>query len=339
MPKAGTESNDFAAASNGPRAVNAIVEVILPVFGVIATGYLVAAVRLLDRSVGDALGDFVFVVAVPVLIFRLLANADFASAAPWALWGSYFGAVIVIWTLAMLLIRAGFGRDARSGAIGGVSASFSNTVLIGIPLVITAYGEAGAVPLLLIISVHLPVMIGASVVLIERAERVDGVRERTGSGWRALLARLAGSVLTNPIIIAILVGMLWRMTGFAIPLLAKTVIDQIATIAVPTALFALGMGLRKYGIPGHLLPAIGLGLLKLVAMPALVYGLASWPFALPPLWRAVATLVAAAPTGVNAYLIANRFRTGQGLASNAITLTGAAAVFTVAFWLEFLGHS
>ncbi len=316
--------------------MNTIVDVILPVFGLIAVGYLAAAARLLGPATGDALGDFVFVVAVPVLIFRLLATAELDTAAPWGLWLAYFAGVAVVWALAVAMIRAGFGRDARAGVIAGVSAGFANTVLIGIPLVVTAYGEAGAVPLFLIISVHLPVMMVASTVLIERAARADGAAVDGDRG--AVILRLARSICLNPIIIGILAGAAWRLTGVAIPDLAAKIIDQLAIVAVPCALFSMGMSLKRYGVSGNIVPAIGLGVLKLLVMPALVYAIARYAVGLPPLWTAVATLVAASPTGVNAYLIAARFRTGQGLASNTITLTTGLAVVTAALWLEFLGR-
>ncbi|HQF32010.1 MAG TPA: AEC family transporter, partial [Hyphomicrobiales bacterium] len=130
-----------------------IVDVILPVFGLIAIGYLTAATRLLSENVGDALGDFVFTIAVPLLIFRTLATADFAGAAPWPLWIAYFTGVAVSWGLALAVIRLGFGRDARAGVIAGVSSSFSNLVLVGTPLVMTAFGEEGLVPIFLVVSV------------------------------------------------------------------------------------------------------------------------------------------------------------------------------------------
>ncbi|MCC2111845.1 MAG: AEC family transporter [Hyphomicrobiales bacterium] len=318
--------------------MNTIVDVILPVFGLIAVGYLTAASRLLGPATGDALGDFVFVVAVPVLIFRLLATADFAAASPWSLWLAYFSGVAVVWTLAVLMIRSGFGRDARAGVIAGVSAGFANSVLIGIPLVVTAYGEAGAVPLFLIISVHLPVMMVASALLIERAARADGVTVDGAGDSRSMIIRLARNIFTNPIIIGILAGAAWRTTGIAIPGLAAKIIDQLAVVAVPCALFSMGMSLKRYGVSGNIVPAVGLSALKLLVMPAMVYGIARYAVGLPPLWTAVATLVAASPTGINAYLIASRFRTGQGLASNTITLTTGLAVVTAALWLRFLGH-
>jgi predicted permease len=99
----------------------------------------------------------------------------------------------------------------------------------------------------------------------------------------------------------------------------------------------MGMSLRKYGVRGHTTPALVLTFLKLLLMPALV-----WLFAgligLPPGPTKVAVIAAACPTGVTPFLVAGRFRTGEGLASTTITLSTVLAVASVAFWLNVVGR-
>ncbi|HQF30502.1 MAG TPA: AEC family transporter, partial [Hyphomicrobiales bacterium] len=181
--------------------------------------------------------------------------------------------------------------------------------------------------------VQLPVMMVVSTLLIERAGRQDRGPVAVESG--SLAARLARNIFTNPLIVAILAGAAWRMTGLPIPGPAKSLVDGLAAAAIPCALFSLGMGLKRYGIAGNIGPATILTALKLIVMPAVVWAVVSRFPGVPPLWVKVLTIGAATPTGVNAYLIAVRFRTGHGLASNTITLTTALAVLTVTMWLHF----
>ncbi|PLX38328.1 MAG: AEC family transporter [Hyphomicrobiales bacterium] len=310
-----------------------LVEIILPVFGLIGLGYAIAAFGILRKEVGEALGDFVFTVAVPLLIFRTLATAHLPAVSPWALWIPYFAAVVVVWTLADRVVRLGFGRDARAGVVGGVSAGFSNLVLIGIPLILTAFGEAGSVPLFILISVHLPVMMVASTLLIERVERREN---QTAISPLHLMRSIGLSLVSNPIVIGIIAGGLWRLAGLPVEGLPKVLIDKLAATAAPCALFALGMALKRYGIGGNLAPSLVLSVLKVGALPALVWTFTTYLTDLPPLWVSVATIAAACPTGVNAYLIANRFRTGHGLASNTITVTNAISVVAMAAWMQIL---
>jgi predicted permease len=114
--------------------------------------------------------------------------------------------------------------------------------------------------------------------------------------------------------------------------LAQRFIDAIADTAGPLALLAMGLGLRKFGISGNLLPSVILSALKLMFMPAVALA-AAWALDLPPLAAKVAVATASMPSGVNSYLIAVQFRTGEALASSQMTLATIAAVVTTAFWL------
>jgi hypothetical protein len=142
---------------------------VLPIFILILTGWLVVRFGYLTPAVGEALGDFVFRIAVPVLLFRTIAEADFKEGSPWPLWLAYFSGVAVTWTVGHLAATLGFGRDPRMGVLAGVSSAFANTVFIGLPLVSRVVGEEGIVALSILLSVHLPVMMIAGTVFMERA--------------------------------------------------------------------------------------------------------------------------------------------------------------------------
>ena len=134
-----------------------IVGIVLPVFGLIGVGYVIAWTNVTGEGSGEALAGFVFTVAIPVLLFRTFVTADFSAAAPWRLWLAYFSGFAVAWVVGDLIVRRLFGRDARAGVVGGVSSAYGNAVLIGIPLTITAYGDPGAVAIALIVAIHLPI--------------------------------------------------------------------------------------------------------------------------------------------------------------------------------------
>jgi len=312
-----------------------IVAIVLPVFGLIGIGYVVAWSGLLDERTGEAIADFVFAVAIPVLIFRTLVAADFSAAAPWRLWLPFFAAFAANWVAGHAMVRILFGRDHRAGLVAGVAAGYGNLVLVGLPLVLAAYGDEGAVPVALLIALHLPVMMGASAVLIGRAERLDGVGERGADGWRAV-AGVGRGLATNPIIIGIVAALVWRVVGVPLGGVAATLVDRIADVASTLALIAMGMSLVKYGIRRNVPAGLALAALKLIAMPALVLVLTRYVVGMPPTWAKVAVIAAACPTGVNTYLVASRFRTGEALASNAIAISTGLAVLTTAFWLQVM---
>lgn len=305
-------------------------ETILFVFILIVVGYGAAASRLLKQETGDAMADFVFTLALPLLLFRTIATADFSGAAPWGLWIAYFTAVAVTWAAGHLVIRRVWGRDARAGVVAGVTAAFSNLVLLGLPLVQGVYGADGLAVLSLIVSVHLVVMMAASLALFEWAVRRDGIGAGT-SGLAAVLRGFAAQLLRNPLIVGILCGLAARMVSLPLTGLVDRLVDSIADVAGPVALIAMGISLRRFGLRGHMRPALALCALKLGLMPAVAL-LMALALSLPPLTAQVAVVAASLPAGVNAWLIASRFDTGQRLASTSMTLATAAAALTTLFW-------
>jgi malonate transporter len=321
---------DVAAARCVPYHANMspLTETVLFVFGLVALGYFSGWTGYLRPEVGDGLSQFAVAIAVPLLLFRTMVNADFRGAAPWHLWACYFAAVIVAWTAGNLVTTRIFGRDSALGVVGGVAAAFSNTVLVGVPLILGVFGQDGIDILSLIVSIHLPTMMMASIVMFE----LFGSRGRDPDPPLTLIKGFLQKILANPLITAILIGLAWRFTGLSLPRLGVRFVDALADIAGPLALFAVGLGLRKFGISGHVRLSLALSGLKLVLMPGAAL-LFAWLFGLPPLSAKVAVATAALPAGINSYLIAVQFGTGEALASNQMTLSTGLAVFTSAFWL------
>ncbi|RCW86252.1 AEC family transporter [Phyllobacterium bourgognense] len=308
-----------------------LIQTIIVVFGVIAIAYAAAHFKLLDERVGDGLSDFVFVIAAPLLLFRTMVTADFHGTAPWSLWTAYFIGVIVAWAASDLAIKLFFGRDNRAGVVAGVSGAFSNLVFLGMPLMLGVFGQNGFAILSLIVAVHMPVMMAASITLHELAMRRDGVFKGE-SHWVAVIGSFFNSLLRNPFVLGILAGWLWRLLGLRMPDAADALIETLGGVAGPVALFAMGMGLKKFGVSGNIVAAVLMSGIKLVLMPAVVLG-AAWLIGLPPFTAKIAVVAAALPAGVNSYLIATRFGTGQALASNSMVMATALSALTLTFWV------
>lgn len=291
---------------------------------------------LLNADRAAAVSEFTFAVAVPVLLFRAIGTLQFPEASPLPYWAAYFTGAFITVGLAILITEKVFGRDARAGVIGGMSASFSNTVMVGVPVLAKAFGEEGLVIAFILVSLHLPVMMTLSAVLIEVAEVRDGGRTDRVQ-YFAILKRVAGNLAKNPLVIGLACGFAFRLSGLPLTGIPADMIDTLSDLAIPLALISLGMALRGYGLSGNIRPALLLSALKLLVMPAIIYVLAVHVFQLSPLATAGAIVFAACPTGVNAYLIAGRFQTGLALSANTITLTTVLSAATFTFWLWVLG--
>ncbi|MGR6467239.1 AEC family transporter [Rhizobium sp. PAMB 3182] len=306
---------------------------VLPIFILILIGWVIARTGLLKAETGDAISDFVFKIAVPFILFRTIAVADFHGASPFRLWAAYFSSALITMTLATFAARRIFNRPPRESVIAGISAVFSNAVFIGLPLIDRLLGPPGMVAMSILLAVHLPFMMMMGTILTERAAALEqGV---AGRSTFDVVKQVGRNLLTNPLIIGIIAGVIVHFAG--IPLIGpiKTVVDELAGIAGPTALIAIGMALTRYQISGNRMITAIMTLLKLMVLPTIVYAMATL-VGLNQIWTTAIVLTASVPTGVNAWLFANQFKAGHTVAASTISLTTALGVLTVSFWAYLL---
>jgi predicted permease len=293
-------------------AGSALLNILLPVFGLVAVGYFAAWFGLLGTQADTHLSDFVFIICLPILIFKTVVSAVLPEVQPWGYWISYFLGVAIVWAIASFAGKRWFDCGQVESVVAGFAAGQSNTIFVGIPLILKAYGDAANVPLFLLIAIHLPVTMTVAAILMERG---------TGVSVVALLKRL----ILNPIVQGLPFGGAF-----------KAVAEDFSAAAVTCALFAMGLSLYRYNILGGLKLAGLITVLKIVGHPTLVWLFAFKVFSMPPVWSGVAVLFAAMPTGVNSYLLAERNKAGVAAVSSAIAISTCLSLFTSAFWLWVL---
>ncbi len=307
-------------------AITDIAVIILPVFGMVAIGYGAARAGLVSEKASDGLAEYVFNLALPVLIFRTLSEAKLPEAQPWGYWIAYFAGAFLVFGLAMLAARRLFGRGHQEAVIHGFAAGQANTVFVGVPLILKAYGEEGAVPLFLLIAIHLPIMMVAATLLLEG-----------GAGFSpATLKRLGRQLALNPILVGIYAGGIAQIFGVHATGIPRQLVDLLSASATPCALVSLGLSLRHYGVSGDVRPPMLIAVLKLLVHPGAVF-LLTLVLPMPRVWAGVAVLFAAMPSGINGYLLAQRYGVAVSTTTSAVSLSTACAVVTVAFWLLVLG--
>lgn len=309
--------------------MGAILEVVLPVFGLMVLGFAAAKLGWFDDEVTRGLVHFVFHFAIPGLLIRGLATSQLPEHIEWAFVLSFYGGSLTVYALGMAAARFVYGRPSAAQAIFGMSAGFSNTVLIGIPVLLTAFGPEASLPVFLLVALHSPLLMPLTVGLIQLDRGQD-----TALGSR--LRSASGDLLRTPIIISVLAGLALNLAGLRLPGPLDGVLGLLAAAAVPCALFAMGASLAAFPLRGDLPPALLLVACKLVLHPLLVWLLAVPILGLDGIWVPVAVTMAAMPTGANAYLFAARYRAAEGVASRAVFLSTAASIVTISVVLALL---
>jgi predicted permease len=293
-------------------------------------GFAAARLGLFSVAACEGLTRFVFNFALPVMLFRVLAHASLPTKIPWDHLLSYYGAALATIVCGMAVGRIIGGRGFAGQSIVGLAAGFANTVLIGIPLVQTTFGDEALLPALLIVAFHSVVLITAGTVLLELS-----------SGNRKDLRRLplntAKSFATNPIIIGILAGAIFALAEIPIPKPADNMASLLGQAAAPCALFAMGATLNQYRIAGNIGESLAVTTLKLALHPFLVWLLATQVLNVDTLSWKVAVILAATPTGANVFILAARYRTGIATTTTSILVSTALSLVGLSIVLLLLG--
>lgn len=303
--------------------------VVAPVIAVIVLGYGAARRGVFSDDNVTTLNRFVFVLAAPALLFRNVALTEFPETLSIGLWLAYYGPMLAIMALAFfvarLLFRARATADYVIFAFGG---GFSNTVMLGIPIILTAFGPDAGLPLFLILAFHGLLVFTIALICLEAATNPD-------LRLADLPPKLVGAMREQVVVMALAAGVIWNFTGLGLAAPIDRFLALLGSAAIPVALIAVGGRLAFIKIGDNLTPALFIGAFKLVVMPLAVYGAAQYFFALPRLYVATLTLLSAMPTGVFAAVFAAQYQNAEAEASSAITVTTVLSALSVSVWLGF----
>jgi hypothetical protein len=305
-----------------------LLNTIAPVFGILLLGFLAVKLRWLEESGVKGLVFFVFNIALPLLLFRSLTTR-LPDDIQWSFIFSFYGGSFTCFGIGVALGRWTFGRTLDHQAIFGMSAGFSNTVLLGIPIILTAYGPEATLPIFLLIAFHGPTLMPLTTALIQISRGSE-----VSAGGQARLVAL--ELLRNPIIMGLLAGLVANLSGFVLPVGLDRSVELMGSSAVPCALFAMGASLAAYPLFGDVAPAVLLAAVKLLLHPILVWILAVPVFGLEGIWVPVAVTMAAMPSGVNAYLFGARYNAAPGVAARTILLSTLFSLATISVALLLL---
>lgn len=305
-----------------------LLDVILPVFLVIGTGYLAARLGYFSETAVDGLMKFAQNFAIPCLLFAAIARLDLSAALNWALLGSFYAGATAGFIVGLFGARLLFGRPWEDSIAIGFACLFSNSVLLGLPITERAYGADALEANFAIVAFHAPFCYALGMTVMEV------VRNRGGSAGETA-RKLVRAVFSNALVLAIGLGFAVNLTGLPIPGVVNDALDLLIRAALPAALFALGGVLVRYRLEGDL-RVIGLiCAVSLVLHPAIVWILGQATGLSTQAFRS-AVLTAAMPPGVNSYIFAAMYGVAMRVAASAVLIATALSVVTAWAWLNVL---
>ncbi|MFC6686704.1 AEC family transporter [Jhaorihella thermophila] len=305
-----------------------LIDVILPVFLVIGSGYAATRVRVFTMDHIDGLMKFTQGFAIPCLLFHAMAKVDLQAGFDPRLLASFYAGATLCFVAGIIGARLLFRRDWEDAVAIGFACLFSNSVLLGLAITERAYGPENLTGNYAIIAFHSPFCYGVGITLMEV------VRNR-GQGGRHTARAVLRAMFRNALILGIGLGFVVNVSGLPLPGVVDDALSLITRAALPAALFALGGVLVQYRPEGDLRAIAFVCAVSLLLHPALVWTFGKG-FGLPTdLFRSGVLNASMAP-GFNAYIFANIYGRAKRVAASSVLIATAASIFTVWFWLGVL---
>jgi malonate transporter and related proteins len=307
----------------------AIVSVVAPVFALMAFGYAAVRLKLFPAEGVKFLVAFVNNFATPCLLFQSMVSVDFRSAFNLAIIGPFYLGALFSLLAGSLIATKLFKNRPGEGVSSGFAATFTNTVLVGLPILSRAYGEEALPVAFSIIGLHGAILLTIGMLTMELVRR-------DGASLGATLWLAARRIAANPLIWGIAAGLAGNFLGVTLAEPVDAFFTMMASAVVPAALFGIGGALNEYRLADNWLQALAMAALKLVVHPLIAYAL------MVPLLHvdiAVARygiLLAAMPSGINAYVFATYYNRGVNVATNTVLITTVGSAITVSVWLYLL---
>lgn len=313
--------------------MSALFTIIVPVFLVIGFGYLVSWRGWFSESAVDGLMRFAQNFAVPTLLFasmaRLNLGNEFRVALLLPFYAGAFASYLAGWAGAKYL----FGRTPQDCVAIGFVCLFSNSLLLGIPIMERAYGAEALAGNWAILAIHSPTMYTFGITAMEFT-RARGTGQSIG---RIALRALTG-VLRTPLVIGILCGLgmnLLTHAGLVMPEAFWAAVDMITRAALPAALFGLGGILYRYRPEGDMAAIAMCCMCSLFLHPAITFGMGHVT-GLDSAGMRSAVLTASMAPGVNAYLFANIYGAARRVAASTVLIATMGSILSIWMWLAIL---
>ena len=297
----------------------------VPIFLMMALGILFRRVGFFDEALAGKINNFVFQVALPVMLFQDLTESHFLE-----VWDGPFVLFCLLSTLASIAVTAAFSLLLRERPLRGefIQGGYRSSVaLLGAAFLENIYGNAGATSLVVIGAVPLynVAAVAALTFTSPSQKKLDG---------KAVRKALKG-IVTNPIIIGIVIGLVWSLLRIPRPAIFLKTVDSVSATATPLGLMALGASFDLHRALGRWKPALGATLLKLVG-----WGAAFLPIAIALGFRDAklvsALAMLASPATVSGFVMARNMGHEGTLSSSIIILTTLLSAFTLTAWLYIL---
>ena len=306
----------------------AIFSIIFPLIFMVSLGYLLTRLTFFNKEQISGISTFTFYVSIPAFLFINMLAAPLSQSFDVKSLLVFYLPVLAVYTLGYRFNRQFAQTHLKSrdaSAVFALGSSYSNTVLVGLPIIMAAIGEAMIGQVFMIITFHSALLFAITFILAARAGE-------QGFSW----GTFTRNMVLNPVVLSISLGMIANAVGLSLFAALEGGLILLAKPALACALFVLGANLSFYKISQDWPLALCASFLKIILLPACVFITGKWLLVLPAQTLTMLVLLSASPLGVNAYLIATELKQHESTLGTTVVLSTILSVLSFSIWLALL---
>ena len=293
----------------------------MPLFVLILMGYLLRRFKIINDAFVDVGTKIGFKMALPVLLFQQVSAADLNTAFNPNLVLFAVISILMVIGLLCLLVPLFVKGNAQRGAI--IQAIYrGNFAILGVPLAINMFGEAGAAPTSLLLPFTVPIYNATAVIILT-------VFDPAFEGKKKIpVKKILKGIITNPLIIGIILGLPFSAFDIEIPVLIDKSLDNLSSLATPLSLLCLGAQFTFEAARDNLKLSVLATVLKQIMIPTVVLAIATLLGFRGGELGAIFILFMA-PTAISSYIMAKNMHSDDQLAAQILILTTLTSCLTL----------
>jgi len=293
----------------------------------VAIGYLFRRRGIISDRAVPALNKIAYYLGLTTLIFTSIVKYDLKeifNIGIVKILYTTFAIFIVIVFISVYFLKV---RRKTKGAIA-ISSFRCNMAFVGIPIIISAFGDIAGAKTSIIIGFMTPVNIIFAIIFLKILGGQDNERKNYG--------RFFLSFLKDPLLIAAIAGILISYFSIPLPKVLLELLNMLAGLAIPLALITIGASFRISHIKLNLKFLILAIVLKLVAEPLIAFFIGKYVYAIDPVDISITVILFGMPLAVAAYIMGKEYDSDSDFISSALILSTIASALTITLWLFFL---
>ncbi|MDO6564890.1 AEC family transporter [Amphritea sp. 1_MG-2023] len=299
--------------------------IVVPIFFIIALGYFLMRLGIIDNSFINTSSKLVFTITLPVLVFMSISTMDFQAVFNPSLMGYFIIttllSVLVIWQISKFFIK----KPEDLGVF--IQGSFrSNFGILGLAISFNMFGSSGLALASLLLACVIPLYNIVSVLLLSMP-----MQNQQGPSISAPLKAMA----RNPLIISVLLALPFSYFGWPLPAVGDTVGHYFANLTLPLALLAVGGSLNLKSLRDTSGQSSWATLIKLIIMP-LVMTIGAWLYGFESQELGILFVLFGCPTASASFIMAKAMQGNAQLAANIILTTTLGSLITLSGGIYFL---